>query len=140
MKKIAMMLLFAFLFASPVMAEEIDFSSMDLETILSLHQKMDEAIRQLTDCCLDDEGMYVGTYLVGKDIQQGRYLLTVTSDGYFSCHLFADKEHWENYDGGRQESASRGETISLSLEDGMVLSVDFGSASVKMASKPSWAP
>ena len=141
MKKFIALVLALLCLSVPALAEEVDLSSMDLATLLKLHAELDSAIQEKFDCELDANGLYQGIYVVGKDIKAGRYLLTMTTKTYFMCHLYEDMTHKEAHDGGQRETLlAVGETLQLTLEDGMVLVIDQGAVSVKMVSKADWAP
>lgn len=85
--------------------------------------------------------MAIHLYVVGKDIKAGRYLLTMTTETYFMCHLYEDMIHKEAHDGGQHETLlAVGDTLQLTLEDDMVLVIDQGAVSVKMVPKTEWAP
>ena len=138
MKKFIALVLTLLCFSIPAFAEEVDLSGMDLAALLKLHEQLDSAIQEKFDCELDANGLYQGIYVVGKDIKAGRYLLTMTTETYFMCHLYEDKEA---HDGGQHETLlAVGDTLQLTLEDDMVLVIDQGAVSVKMVPKAEWAP
>ena len=114
---------------------------MDLAALLKLHERLDAAIQEQLDCTLDGNSIYQGIYIVGNDIQAGRYLLTSTSKTYFMCHLYENMEHKEAHSGGQHETLlSIGDTLQLVLEDGMVLVVDQGVSYLTIISEADWAP
>lgn len=141
MKKFIVVLAVMLMVSSIALAEEIDFSGMSLTELLALHEKLDSAIQEQFDCALDASSMYQGVYVVGEDIKAGDYLFTSTSKTYFMCHLYEDMAHKEAHDGGQHETLLQiGDTLSLKLEEGMVLVVDQGVVHVKLIEKPGWAP
>lgn len=141
MKKFIALLLAILCLSIPVMAEEIDFSSMDLAALLKLHEQLDAAIQEQIDCVLDGNNLYQGIYVVGQDIMPGRYLLTSLSKTYFMCHLYEDEAHKAAHNGGQHETLlAVGDTLSIKFEEGMVFVVDQGVASVKAVEDPDWAP
>lgn len=141
MKKFIALALALLCLALPAMAEEIDLNSMTLAELLKLHEQLDAAIQEQYDCILDSNGIYQGVYVVGTDIKAGRYLLTSVSKTYFMCHLYEDMEHKTAHDGGQHETITGiGDTLQLKLEEGMILVVDQGAASVKPVSEAEWAP
>ena len=141
MKKFIALVLTLLCFSIPAFAEEVDLSGMDLAALLKLHEQLDSAIQEKFDCELDANGLYQGIYVVGKDIKAGRYLLTMTTETYFMCHLYEDMTHKEAHDGGQHETLlAVGDTLQLTLEDDMVLVIDQGAVSVKMVPKAEWAP
>ena len=141
MKKFIALVLTLLCFSIPAFAEEVDLSGMDLAALLKLHEQLDSAIQEKFDCELDVNGLYQGIYVVGKDIKAGRYLLTMTTETYFMCHLYEDMIHKEAHDGGQHETLlAVGDTLQLTLEDDMVLVIDQGAVSVKMVPKAEWAP
>ena len=141
MKKFIALVLTLLCFSIPAFAEEVDLSGMDLAALLKLHEQLDSAIQEKFDCELDANGLYQGIYVVGKDIKAGRYLLTMTTETYFMCHIYEDMTHKEAHDGGQHETLlAVGDTLPLTLEDDMVLVIDQGAVSVKMVPKAEWAP
>ena len=141
MKKFIALVLTLLCFSIPAFAEEVDLSGMDLAALLKLHEQLDSTIQEKFDCELDANGLYQGIYVVGKDIKAGRYLLTMTTETYFMCHLYEDMIHKEAHDGGQHETLlAVGDTLQLTLEDDMVLVIDQGAVSVKMVPKAEWAP
>lgn len=141
MKRFIALVLTMLLLSVSAIAEEVDISGMDLAALLTLHERLDSSIQEQFDCLLDNNNIYQGVYVVGDDIKSGRYLLTSLDDTYFMCHLYADRAHKEDHDGGQHETLlSIGDTLSIKFEDGMVFVVDQGVASVKSIDDPVWAP
>lgn len=129
-----------------VHAEGIDVDSMDLAALLELHARIDARIHELMDCASDTNTIYQGVYIVGKDITAGRYLFTCNKetdynyDEDFAYWLYANEEAYATYDRLNAESIPFGESLSVTLEDGMVFKVVQGQASVQKLMTPDWAP
>ncbi len=141
MKRFIIVLLAILVVPGSALAEEISFEGLSLSELLSLHEKLDVTIQEQFECSLDTSCIYQGVYVVGEDIKAGDYLLTSASKIYFMCHLYEDMAHKEAHDGGQHETLLQiGDTLSLKLEDGMVLVVDQGSVHIKMIEKQEWAP
>ena len=141
MKRMLVLMLIMVMTASSVLAEEIDFANMDLADLLALHERLDEAIQDAFECELDENNLYQGVYVVGKDIKAGYYLLTSLNKTYFMCHLYENEAHKEKHEGGQHETLLNiGDTLSIHFEDGMVFVVDQGVVAVKESENPQWAP
>ncbi|MBQ8707889.1 MAG: hypothetical protein IJ523_07370 [Succinivibrionaceae bacterium] len=142
---IALMLTMLFL-SVPVIAEEIDISTLDLSALLALHERLDSAIQDEIQCRLDENSIFQGVYAVGKDIASGYYLFTCIEDRHDEGNFdffYEIYESQEAYDKNKRTMFDRfnvGESAQLDLQDGMVLRIVNGTANVQQSSKPAWAP
>jgi hypothetical protein len=146
MKKLIALVLTMLLLSAPVMAEEIDISGMDLDSMLALHEQLDSMIQDKIQCRLDEDSILQGVYTVGKDIVPGYYLFTCIEDRHDEGNFdffYEIYESQEAYDSNKRMMFDRfnvGESTQLDLQEGMILRIINGTANVQQASKPAWAP
>ena len=146
MKKFISMVLALLCLALPAMAEEIDLSSMDLPTLLKLHEQLDAAIQEQIDCLLDSNNIFQGVYVVGKDIKPGYYLVTCIVDSEdegnfdFFYELYDSEETYTKHNRSMFDRFNVGDSTQLNLQDGMVLRIVNGTALIQETDKPAWAP
>lgn len=146
MKKILVIVIAAFMLCSTALCEEIDLSSMNLEDLLALHTRIDEAINEELTCLLDTDNIYQGVYVVGKDIAPGYYLFTCIideqDDGNFDFfyELYDSEETYAAHNRSMFDRFNCGTSAQLNLQDGMVLRIINGTAKVQAAETPAWAP
>ena len=146
MKKFIALVLAMLCLSAPVVAEEIDLSGMDLRSMLALHERLDSLIEEQLECRLDENSIYQGVYVVGKDILPGYYLFTCIEDRHdegnfdFFYELYESEETYAKHNRSMFDRFNVGESVQLDLQDGMVLRIVNGTANVQQASKPAWAP
>lgn len=122
-------------------ADEIDLSGMSIEELYELHSSIDSEIQSRLNCTVASDNIGVGMYIVGKDIKSGNYTFTLVDGDFFRYYVYADldaREELESLDFGYITEI--GSTSHASLEDGMVLAIDHGTASIETPAKASWAP
>lgn len=146
MKKFISMVLALLCLALPAVADEIDLSSMDLPTLLKLHEQLDAAIQEQVDCLLDSNNIFQGIYVVGKDIKPGYYLATCIVDSEdegnfdFFYELYDSEEAYTKHNRSMFDRFNVGDSTQLNLQDGMVLRIVNGTALIQETDKPAWAP
>lgn len=146
MKRILALVVTILLLSTCAMAEEIDLTGMDLASLLELHTKVDAAVQDKIDCLVDDNLIFQGVYVVGKDITAGYYLFTCVVDQYdsgnfdFFYEIYDTEDTYTAHKRSMFDRFNVGESVQLRLEDGMVLRIVNGTANVKPVEKPSWAP
>lgn len=146
MKKFLALVMAMLYLSAPVVAEEIDFSGMDLRSLLALHEQLDSLIEEQLECRLDENSIYQGVYVIGKDILPGYYLFTCIEDRHdegnfdFFYELYESEDAYTKHNRSMFDRFNVGESVQLDLQDGMVLRIVNGTANVQQASKPAWAP
>ena len=131
--------------ADTALAPKIDISELTLDELVALHEDVDARIKELTECDVDADVIYIGEYEVGKDIAAGtyRFVCNKTNDIYyedFFYELYADDDAKEALNYLQRDGGKKGEVFQVALEDGMILNVTRGQALVQKAAKASWAP
>lgn len=130
--------------ADTALAPKIDISELTLDELVALHEDVDARIKELTECDVDADVIYIGEYIVGKDIAAGTYLFRCneTNDNNydFFYELYRDIDEKEAYNTLQRDGGENGDIFQLTLEDGMILSITSGQALVQKAAKASWAP
>lgn len=146
MRKLAMVALAVMLICSTAFAEDLDFSSMDLDELLAIHARLDAAIGDELECLLDRNNIYQGVYYVGRDIAPGRYMFTCIDDCRgdenfdFFYEIYESEETFAAYDRQMFDRFNCGTSAMINLVDGMVFSIVHGTAKVQIMEKPIWAP
>ena len=146
MKKFIALVMAMLCLSAPVVAEEIDLSGMDLRSLLALHEQLDSMIEEQLECRLDENSIYQGIYVVGKDILPGYYLFTCIEDRHdegnfdFFYELYESEDAYTKHNRSMFDRFNVGESVQLDLQDGMVLRIVNGTANVQQVSKPAWAP
>ena len=112
------------------------FSLVDLKT-LQTRIEIEIDSRQSNS----ENSLYTGAYEVGKDLEEGAYIVTCTSlnEGYSTCCLdiFYSPDAYKNmnYSNGEYHYLNLGETYYVSLEEGMVLYFYRGTGTIVPAKK-----
>lgn len=146
MKRFISLALVLLCLALPAMAEEIDLSGMDLAALLKLHEQLDAAIQEEIECLVDENVIFQGVYVVGKDIKAGYYLVTCIIDSEnegnfdFFYELYDSEETYSQHNRSMFDRFNAGTSAQLNLQDGMVLRIVNGTANLKPVEKPVWAP
>lgn len=146
MRKLIALILILSCFTLPAMAEGIDVSSISLSELLALHEQLNAAIDEEIECRLDENSIFQGVYVVGKDILPGYYLFTCIVDRHdegnfdFFYELYESEETYSKHNRSMFDRFNIGESAQLNLVDGMVLRIVNGTANVQQATKPAWAP
>ena len=146
MKKLIALLLVMLCIASSAMAAEMDISGMDLDALLSLHEQLDSLIGDQIRCRFDENSIFQGVYIVGKDILPGYYLFTCIEDQHdegnfdFFYEIYESEDAYDKHNRLMFDRFNVGVSVRLNLEDGMVLRIVNGTANIQESSKPNWAP
>ncbi len=142
MKKILCSLLvlsmtFAMLFSATAVADSgIDFSDYSLEELVSLRADLDNEIeKQLANLSTT---LIPGTYVVGRDITAGSYLLLGLMDkgpnGYTPQALVAESEEDAEYSEYTEYNYMKnGDKWRISVEEGNVIEIRVGDVSIQNA-------
>lgn len=130
-------------FLVPIASAEIpSVSELTLDELYLLRRSIDEEVAKRTISGSDT--IYVGRYVVGRDILSGLYLLTpitlIEDKNYLYVAVYnkkssdeADHYYWD-------EDLYLGETAFINLAEGMIFEVGNGVATIQPTSKPAWAP
>lgn len=141
MKKVLAFLLVCILFVTPVFAEGMDLSSMSVEELIQLHNQIDEILADKFKCELDV--IYPGTYVVGRDIKEGRYLLNCLRTGsvnYWIITFYENEEEFKNRNSLTKENLQIGDQVQINLSDGMVIKIGEGLGTISVVEKQPWEP
>lgn len=141
MKKVLAFLLVCILFVTPVFAEGVDLSSMSVEELIQLHNQIDEILADKFKCELDV--IYPGTYVVGRDIKEGRYILNCLKTGivnFWIITFYENEEELENRNSLTNENLRIGDQVQINLIDGMVVEIDDGLGTISVVEKQPWEP
>ena len=148
------MVLSVLFFAPIALAEENGLASMGLDDLLALRQSIESEItaRLASDASI----MYAGVYYAGKDIREGRYVITCTEEisDKLLVTVFASEDNYDNYtyhsSQGSELTARKeysmmdeyiamGNSVYVGLETGMVLKVKNGVGQAQLV-EMNWAP
>lgn len=141
MTKIVALMLCLVLFITPVFAETIDLSSMSDDELLDMYHaiwtEMDKRAIEKSDY------IYPGKYMVGRDILPGRYVIkyeaTETSHFWIAVFTYLDEEHFSSDEYAEGYNLVDGDEVFLDLQDGIVLTIDKGTAIIRTNPTPFWA-
>lgn len=131
--------------AIPVFASTagIDLTTMSLEELIQLRNDVDTEISSRISS--NNDTMYQGAYVAGKDIAIGRYTFTALETSYLE--LFDTNDNFKSYrkdykeeDRAYYNQMKEGDVVTLNLEEGQVVNISRGSGLVTAISSPSWAP
>ena len=148
MKKLIVGLLVACtLFTTSAYASSIsiDVSSMTMEELVSFRDEINQEINSRLGS--DESKIYIGDYVVGKDIKPGRYIIifeenpasTKDEEGG-KVLLYKDQDAADDWDPFFANYYYFGQECYVELTDGMVMSIVYSSGLIRLAAKPSWAP
>ncbi len=155
MKKVIALIFVALLLVANIGYADvgIDLSAMTLEELTTLRDEINALIKANVE---DNNAMiYVGDFLVGKDIRAGSYIITCTkeeenaSDGM----IIAIYDSGDTYEMNKSKSVyydfrdnanvfigiDLGETTIINLEEGQHLIIRWGEGTCKSYA-PAWAP
>ena len=130
---------------TPVYAtESIDLDSMSVEDLVVLKDAIEEKI----DDKKGDESVWEtiprGTYKVGTDIKAGQIEFEavggITITVFESEEKYKENKKMDRYTLGYSEEEQKRNSAFLSLSDGQVLTIDFGTGLIREAPKASWMP
>ena len=137
MKRITALLFSLLLMITPAFAEGIDIESMDLTALFALREKIDNRIQELvTDSYANSIVYQGGVYIVGTDIQPGKYLLHCNlsrndpNRSDFYCTVY-DGPSWRESEKRMSQECNAGETVLIELEEGMTFEVELGQAVIR---------
>jgi len=139
------LLLLVMLLTGPVYvyADGIDLSQMSTDELLALRTEIEAEIQSRTRT--DSYDIFNGDYIVGKHIQQGRYVMCATElitrrEISFSAHIIVENP----VDPSASSTiyfTNSGESYVLDLVDGMTLRLrDFVSATLKPTDVYAYTP
>lgn len=96
MKRLALFMVLVFGLSGVSLAENLDFSNMSTDELLEMRENIDSEIGSRV---YDDVSIiYPGTYIVGRDLKAGSYLLTYMQDvGEYSYAEFGVFDTEDNY-------------------------------------------
>jgi hypothetical protein len=146
MKRFIALALTMLCLALPALAEEIDLTGMDLMELIKLHDRLDLAIQEDIGCLFDENNIFQGVYIVGKDIGAGYYMVTCIVDSEdegnfdFFYELYDSEETYSQHKRSMFDRFNAGTSVQLNLQDGMVLRIVNGTALIQPIEKPAWAP
>ena len=142
MKKILVLVIILMLVISiSALAEStIDLSGLSIEELIGLKSSVNEELHNRIGS--DDSEIYSGKYIVGKNINPGKYTITCTESvgGGLSIDVYLLVEDKISYEGMLNPHIylNVGETGFIQLEEGTVLEISDGTGLIQ-ASNPTWA-
>ena len=146
-KLISLSLVFAMLFCGVANAEiDIELTLLSIDELIELHRLLIAEIEMR----IGGEPSMIGggVYIAGKTIKAGTYILTCSEaygDVGMTIQMFESKSAHSLFLGGVtsnllcSQSLQVGQSMSVSLADGMVLVIESGMGIVEAVS-PAWAP
>lgn len=147
-KLITLFLAFLLSFCAVASAEDLDLSSMNLDELVELHKLLDAEI----DARIGGKPSLIagGVYTAGKTIKSGMYAITcsdVYNEDGMTIKMFTSQSAYMLYQNDTSSdyyvhlslTLQKGQTMSVSLSDGMVLVID-GGVGMAEAFMPTWAP
>lgn len=117
---------------------EIDLKSMSLDELASLKESVIEEIE--TRLNLVSDTIATGVYRVGKDIKAGTFLITQEYEDKAVIYIYESEEAKSSHNSFGSFSLKTGESSTLTLSDGMVVSIEDFMGTIVEQVKPSWAP
>lgn len=125
-------------FSGTIFAAGIDLDSMSIEELVELRDNVINKLNELLNPVNDVIG--VGTYLVGRDIKEGVFAITVREDESGSYKIFETPEKHEAGEYFAWENVWGNDVVTVNLKEGMVFCILGWSGSIVEEVKPSWAP
>ena len=126
MKKALALTLILLIAAIPVLAEGWDFASMTIDELIELRNSIMDELRSRIGS-LDSTHVPAGTYVVGEDIDPGKYVFFWIKEyeDRSAISLYASKEDMEAYNQSTYTTIRKvGEEIQIELIDGAYLQID----------------
>lgn len=146
MKRFLVLLLGLMMLAAPVLAEDLDVSSMDLETLVSLHEKIKTEL--LTRIAPGNDILPRGRYIAGTDIKPGSYeVVCLQSDppnkdknvSGFGVEVLREAENGWEKTVWYSKPMQVGGVAFFKIEEGQILEVYSGYGTIRQV-KHSWQP
>ena len=119
-----LMMLFMLLSVTYSCAENIDLSLMSLDELQVLYNAINQEVATRFEKSLGHIGS--GVFVVGEDIKPGNYNLTDAEPGTATWGYVALYQNIEDYNNKSKFSYTqvrKGETVTLSLKEGMVVEI-----------------
>jgi len=140
MKKLIAIAILCVMLVTSAYALELDLSELSVEELLALQNDVQVELQSKLSA-FPSGFIDRGSYEVGVVLQAGTYTFTATysnkDGGYVYVDVYASVSALDS-------SYSRvmvvGDTITISLESGMVLALAHGGGILVSAAKPTWAP
>lgn len=124
--------------AGTCFAADVDLKSMSIEELIALR---DEVIAEINEKVNPvDDVIGAGVFVVGTDIKEGIFNLTVISDTFGAVKLYESKEMYDEGETILWKNPAQGDMVTVNLHEGMVLEIGGFSCSIVEQVKPSWAP
>lgn len=135
-KILALVVVFVIALSTIVIADPatVDLASMTMEELVALRNEVNAEISSR----LGEEGFIgTGSYVVGTDIRPGTFCIVNTSDDFANYYIYETKE--DSY-ATLSGSIEEGDTCTIVLHEGNVLSLShFGGGTITEI-QPTWAP
>ncbi len=136
MKRIAALVLAITLLSStPVIAADLDLSSMTTDELVALQDSIKTELNDRGYSANDE--IATGVFLVGRDIRAG--VFTFEASEHTMINIYDDMEKYNNLDYLSDIVVLEGESGSIALADGQVMEIVSGKGRLT-EDKPSWAP
>lgn len=149
MKKIALILTLLLLFSGFSLAEGIDILNLSDEELTGLQQRV---ANELYNRGIDRQNLiYYGTYVVGKDIKAGTYIVSSVNNGRFHYCLFDSLDDYDVFMKYKEKfaysmvlpnySIDAGGSGRMELKDGNVLYALYEGEQARLESQSAdWMP
>lgn len=144
-KLIAGLLIACTLFTTSAYASSVDVKSMTMDELVGLRDEIDQEINSRLG--FDENKIYIGEYVVGKDIKPGRYIIVFEGNPASTKDeeggkvlLYENQEAADDWEPFFYDFYYFGQECYVELTDGMVMSIVYASGSIRPVAKPSWAP
>jgi hypothetical protein len=141
-KKVFALALMLCMFVIPARGEENDLGSMGLEELLSLQKAVNLEVNLRVGSDKSSQ-IGIGQYVVGTMIKAGTYefIATESTETNDRCRIeiFLSEEAAKSNDAWYRDVTYTGATAILTLNDGMILNISWGSGRL-VAVDPTWAP
>lgn len=126
MKKALVLTLILLIVAIPALAEGWDFASMTTDELIELRNSItDELLSRIGT--LNSAHVPAGTYVVGEDIDPGKYVFFWTKEyeNRSAISVYSTEEDIENYNPSTYTTIRKvGEEIQIELIEGSYLQID----------------
>lgn len=152
MKRLALFMVFVFGLIGVSLAENLDFSNMSTDELLEMRKNIDSEIASRV---YDDVSIiYPGTYIVGRDLEAGSYVLTYmqdvgenshaqfgvfdTEEAYREVYNYNSTNNFREYSIYYGDLTDPGEQGYIDLKDDYILYISGTGLSSIIPVTPSW--
>lgn len=124
--------------SSASILDDIDLASLNTDLLLELRDKITQELYSRGE--MVNDRIASGDYVAGKTIKPGYYILAKENDGMGGVYIYDSEEMKQKFTTSSACNIWQGDTVTVNLQEGMVMSLNKFEGTIVENEKPSWAP